>query len=186
MTGNIFTVLMKKKSLILKLFLSIIIIAVFILFVPAINVLSICERKSPSKKFYSKEGYQNGFYISYTHSVNKGRVHDFYSCNANSLLMDKTIFVSYGAGIPEAAETPGAIFTVLKNRYEITNIQRKVNVLTMAVGLIANHTIAFGSDLDDSKEIAFSKYFKPQTSILIKTEKISLWNYMFCKKINTI
>ena len=49
-----------------------------IFFTPFITVLSVSSRKTSPLRFYSIDGYKKGFVISYTHSVNKGRVHDFY------------------------------------------------------------------------------------------------------------
>jgi len=66
----------KKKSF---LFTTIVIIFIsLILFCPILNVLSVSSRKLESHRFYSIDGYTKGFVISYTHSVNKGRVHDYY------------------------------------------------------------------------------------------------------------
>ena len=97
---------------------------VFLFLFPFLNTLSISNRKNPAQRFYSVKSYKNGFCISYTHSVNKGRVHDYYvfDKNTSELIMTRTHFVSYGAGIPEPEETEGADFEVLENGYIINNI----------------------------------------------------------------
>ena len=146
---------------------------------PAVNVLSISSRKNPDKVFYSAEAYKNGFIISYTHSVNKGRVHDFYRpAKDGGLELYKTQFVSYGAGIPEPEETPGAVFTVTPDGYFIENLHRFVPRLTMAVGIIANHSIATGTDFYGQKEYMLTSYFEPQTSIILEIKKVSLSAYI--------
>ena len=74
-------------------------------FLPAVSVLSLSGRKNPDQVFYSAAACKEGFIISYTHSVNKGRVHDYYSFLPDRTLeLYKTQFVSYGAGIPEPEE----------------------------------------------------------------------------------
>lgn len=167
----------------IKIFLGIVIIlsiAAAILFTPVINVLSLSSRKNPAKRFYSIEGYTRGFVISYTHSVNKGRVHDFYKPTEDKKIeLYKTSFVSYGAGIPEAAETPGAVFTVTDDSYIIENINRVVPRLVMAVGIIANHTIMFDAlfHIDDYK-YDLKDYFEPQTSIILQYKKVSIVSYL--------
>ena len=99
--------MIKKKSLIFTAVF--IVIISLILFCPVLNVLSVSSRKLESHLFYSIDGYTKGFVISYTHSVNKGRVHDYYKHTPEKKLeLYKTSFVSYGAGIPEPEETPGA------------------------------------------------------------------------------
>lgn len=150
-----------------------------ILFVPAKNVLAISNRKNPSERYYSAAGYRNGFIISYTHSVNKGRVHDYYSItDDNKLKCDRTVVVSYGAGIPEPDETPGAEFKVLDNGYEIGNLNRIVPKLTMAVGIIANHAITFTSRNGSNTDYFLTDYFAPQTSLHLEIKRVSLLNYI--------
>lgn len=159
-------------------FLFILIVLAGVIFAPAIPVLAISSRKNSSRRFYSYDGYRNGFVISYTHSVNKGRVHDFYTkTKDNQLKLDRTVFVSYGAGIPEPEETPGAEFKVLDSGYEISNLNRIVPKLTMAVGIIANHGISFNSE--NEWEVPLTDYFEPQTSIILEIKRVSPADYIF-------
>ena len=180
---------MSLKKL-LSIFLIVFIIAGVFSFIPAINVISVSNRKNPSQRFYSRKAYRYGFIISYTHSVNKGRVHDFYKiANDGELVLEKTHFVSYGAGIPEADETPGANFTVIDNCYIISNLNRKIPQLVMAVGIIANHSFASadlfdsadknGSDyINISGELFLTDYFEPQTSLILKTKRTSIIDFL--------
>ena len=146
---------------------------------PAVRVLSISGRKNPDKVFYSAAACKEGFIISYTHSVNKGRVHDYYRMLSNGTLeLYQTQFVSYGAGIPEAEETPGAFFTVTEDGYFIENLNRIVPRLTMAVGIVANHSIAAGSKMTFERERFLTDFFEPQTSIILEYKKVSLFDYL--------
>ena len=147
------------------------------LFVPAVKVVSISNRKTPEQKVYSRDAALSGFIISYTHSVNKGRVHDFYEIKKDgSLNLYQTEFVSYGAGIPEPEETPGAEFTVTDTGYVISGLNRTMDQLVMAVGVIADHTIKINSE--NSDEVMLNSIFEPQTSLVIKIEKLNLLNYL--------
>ena len=163
---------MNKKSIFL--FTSIIfLLGGVILFAPSKTVLAIYNRKNPDQKVYSAGGYRNGFIISYTHSVNKGRIHDYYKCDKKQggLVLQSMYFVSYGAGIPEPEEIPGATFTALDDSYIISDINRFVPRLVMAVGVIADHT--FAVDEADFIEIPLKDYFEPQTSLIFEIEKVS-------------
>lgn len=162
------------KNKIVKLFIALFLVGftVLVFFTPAVNVLSVSNRKAPDEKIISKAAYRDGFVISYTHSVNKGRVHDFYHILADKQLeLNETVFVSYGAGIPEPEETEGADFTVLENGYQISNLHRVVPELMMAVGIIANHSITICET-----EYFLTDYFAPQTSLILEIKRISLFN----------
>ena len=126
------------KRIILITSLVLLFIGGVILFAPSKTVLVISNRKNSNQRLYSDLAYKNGFIISYTHSVNKGRVHDFYKCDQKeeALILQSTHFVSYGAGIPEPEETPGATFIALDNCYIISNINSpyRFHVLVAAAG----------------------------------------------------
>lgn len=171
---------MKKVIKISVLIVSICCLVAAVFFSPVINVLSIRNRKVHPQRFYSIEGYSKGFVISYTHSVNKGRVHDFYKrTEEDKIELYKTSFVSYGAGIPEPEETPGAVFTVTGDSYVIENLNRIVPRLVMAVGLTANHSIVFDTTFTiGQKEFYLTDYFEPQTSIILEYKKVSLLMYL--------
>lgn len=182
---------MSKKNLFISIF---ILLIGGILLTPVIPVLSITNRKNSNQKVYSIDGFKNGFIISYTHSVNKGRVKDYYTVKDDyTLLCDKSVFVSYGAGIPEPQDFPDAIFSATSEGYTITNINRNVKKLTMAVGIIANHAITIlkaknavsnsKSTIDNQKEYYLADYFQPQTSIILQIKRISLIKYLTSKKI---
>lgn len=166
---------MKKAFIVVLLLLA----ADSFFLLPAVRVLSVSGRKNPELVFYSAAACKEGFIISYTHSVNKGRVHDYYKALPDKELeLYQTQFVSYGAGIPEPEETPGAVFTVTDDGYFITNLSRKVPRLTMAVGIIANHTFATGSEFRGQKEYPLTDFFPPQTGIILEIKRVSIFSYL--------
>ena len=189
--SNFLVPYLSKKILFISIF--ILIFGAFFL-VPVIPVLSITNRKAPNQKVYSIGGFKNGFIISYTHSVNKGRVKDYYTIKSDyTLLCDKSVFLYYGAGIPEPQDVPDAVFSVTSEGYTITNIKRNVKKLTMAIGIIANHAITIPksknavsnsqTDFSDSKEYFFTDFFEPQTSIILQIKRVSLIKYLTSEKI---
>lgn len=183
---------MKKNKVIFITAGAIVLLTVAFFFVPAVKVISVSNRKNPEQKVYSREAAVRGFCISYTHSVNKGRVHDYYDINRknNSLVLEATHFVSYGAGIPEPEETPGAGFRKLYNGYVIENVDRQVQRLVMAVGIIANHSfmprhkgLQYGEITDEE---FLTEYFAPQTSIILEVKRVSPFEYILHKFKNDV
>ena len=167
-----------KKKLFLFISIILLILGGVIFFAPSKTVLAIYNRKNPEQRVYSAKGYRDGFIISYTHSVNKGRIHDYYKCDKKQggLVLQSMYFVSYGAGIPEPEEIPGATFTRLDDSYIISDINRFLPELVMAVGVIAEHTFAVNEA--DFKELPLKDFFEPQTSLIFKIEKVSIAGYL--------
>ncbi|MEI0530369.1 DUF1850 domain-containing protein [Brachyspira pilosicoli] len=108
------------------------------------------------------------FIISYTHSVNKGRVRDYYIIDDKyNIILSKTTFVSYGAGIAEPENNENII--IRDDYIEINSINRVIKDFYLFVGIIAEHSITV-----DDNEIMLKGLFKPQTNIKIKYIKVSL------------
>ena len=173
-----------KKIIFLAVF------ALLVLNLPLVRVLSISNRKNFSERIFSRSGAESGFVISYTHSVNKGRVHDFYlPASDGGLELFMTEFVSYGAGIPEPYDTCGAEFHCTDKGYVISGLNRYLPNLVMAVGVIAEHSIAFGKDamegmsFNEQNEFFLKDFFKAQTSLVFEIKRVSILNYLITKKI---
>lgn len=174
-----------KRKVVNTILIALLLMILFITFFPWISVLSITNRKNPAQRIYSSQAYDVGFCISYTHSVNKGRVHDYYICDKKTkgLVMKETHFVSYGAGMPELEETVGASFELLENGYLMKDVNRRVPKLMMAVGVIANHTLAL-THYDEEKigkplkEIPFTDYFEPQTSLIFECKRVNYLDFL--------
>ncbi len=137
---------------------------------PLIRTLSISNRKNHSERIYSTRAVKEGFSVNYTHSVNKGRVHDYYRIlKSGQLELYKTRFVSYGAGIPEPYESENADFLVADDGYVIEGLNRRLPKLVMAVGVIAEHSVTVGD-----AELFLKDFFKPQTSLVFEVKRLSI------------
>lgn len=135
--------------------------------IPIFPRLVLKSVKDNNKYIYHLE--KKEFIISYTHSVNKGRVRDYYIIdeNGNIIILDKTTFVSYGAGIAEPENNENII--IKDDNIEINNINRIIKDFYLFVGIIAEHSITI-----DDNEIMLKSLFKPQTNINIKYRNVSL------------
>lgn len=151
--------------------------AAAVLAVPCVPCVSVSNRKNPAERVLSRAAL-GGFTISYTHSVNKGRVHDCYGRDGGVLVLDRTTFVSYGAGIPEADETDGARFSVTDEGYVISGLNRRLDRLVMAVGVVAEHSVTVRG-----REVPLADLFAPQTSLIIAIKHVPLAAYLFARHI---
>ena len=136
---------------------------IIILFIPIFPKLLI------NNKIFNIE--KKEFIISYTHSVNRGRVRDYYIIKSKYIILSKTRFMSYGAGIPEPEKRQK--FRETEDYIEISDINRKIDNLYLFVGTIANHIIEI-----DGEKIELKKIFKPQESIKIEYKILSIFEYI--------
>lgn len=136
---------------------------IIILFIPIFPKLLI------NNKIFNIE--KKEFIISYTHSVNRGRVRDYYIIKSKYIILSKTRFMSYGAGIPEPEKRQK--FTETEDYIEISDINRKIDNLYLFVGTIANHKIEI-----DEKKIELKEMFKPQENIKIEYKILSIFEYI--------
>ena len=136
---------------------------IIILFIPIFPKLLI------NNKIFNIE--KKEFIISYTHSVNRGRVRDYYIIKNKYIILSKTRFMSYGAGIPEPEKRQKIIET--EYYIEIRDINRKIDNLYLFVGTIANHKIEI-----DEKKIELKEIFKPQENIKIEYKILSIFEYI--------
>lgn len=136
---------------------------IIILFIPIFPKLLI------NNKIFNIE--KKEFIISYTHSVNRGRVRDYYIIKSKYIILSKTRFMSYGAGIPEPEKRQK--FRETEDYIEISDINRKIDNLYLFVGSIANHKIEI-----DEKKIELKEIFKPQENIKIEYKILSIFEYI--------
>lgn len=136
---------------------------IIILFIPIFPKLLI------NNKIFNIE--KREFIISYTHSVNRGRVRDYYIIKSKYIILSKTRFMSYGAGIPEPEKRQK--FRETEDYIEISDINRKIDNLYLFVGTIANHIIEI-----DGEKIELKKIFKPQENIKIEYKILSIFEYI--------
>lgn len=157
--------IMSKKIII---FLLIILTAITLLFIPLFPKLVLNSVKNNKVNMILNLNDKK-FIISYTHSVNKGRIRDYYFIDKNNnLILDKTRFVSYGAGIAEPESYENIVIT--DDYIEINKMNRIIKDFYLFIGIIANHTITA-----DEKVIELDSFFAPQTNIKIEYKNVSLF-----------
>lgn len=160
----------------LSLILAFGILAGGILCFPWFRILCFENVKNPSERICSRRG-TGGFCIGYTHSVNKGRVHDHYRIDGNSIVLYRTDFVSYGAGMPEPEDAEGAVFTVSDGTYSMNHVRNLGREFYLAVGVVADHSLGIAGD-----EFFLKDFFEPRTRLRVHVGKMNLVQFWFGKK----
>lgn len=133
--------------------------------------LEISEAENPQRKICCGYNPDKTFRVSYTHSVNKGRVKDcFILADNGEIVLDKTIFVSYGAGIPEPEGNEE--FVITEEGLEIQNLNRNFKTFRMSVGVEANHALEFNNNVH-----YLENYFPAKTALILKNKRVSFTQF---------
>lgn len=148
---------------------------VLVAFLPTQKVLAITSTNGDFRKLVSTSAL-DGFCISYTHSVNKGRVRDFFRVEDGRMKIVRTEFPSYGAGMPELQETPGATFESADDSFSMEYERDVGKRFFLAVGIVARHSIEIGGT-----EFFLEDFFAPQTRLEFRIKRISLAELCFAK-----
>ena len=130
-------------------------------FQAACLVVEISEMKEIAWATPLKDGEE--FQLRYIHSVDRLPVFETYTVEGTELVLMETRFLSWGAGLGYMGE--GVLggengWTVIKG------MQRKVGVIPLRVGTIAEHTLLY-----NGAEIRLRDFLPAQTLVHIRVKK---------------
>jgi hypothetical protein len=113
--------------------------AAFLLW-PIIPVLEIVDAGSGRIVFCARVRQGEEFGLSFVHSVNRRPVYDTLRVENDHLVIVKSRFDSFGAGMPESSTAEGTLAVAPDGWLEWT-VNRPVPELTLRVGRVADHTL---------------------------------------------
>ncbi len=145
-----------------------------ILSAPFIPMLTLMDGKTKNiiLQFPIKEN--EGFSLRYIHSIHRTPVEEFfYIDNEYNIIAEKTIFESYGVGIPSNVEE-GQIFYRENGKFVIDHIQRVLPYFDQRIGqVIANHHLRI-----KGLEIPLKEVTSPGNWIRFEVSKRSILQYL--------
>ncbi len=151
-------------------------VALFALFAPVLPVLAVSPRArgfaAPPPLVVGPAFSRESFELSYTHSVNRGRVVDFVDiAPSGDLVVRKSRFVSYGAGMSEPSE--GGSLVDRGPYLELVGIDRVLPSVLLAVGETAGHELARAG-----RRYELSARFAPRSSVMIEYRQVSAFDFL--------
>lgn len=156
-----------NKWIMLSAMVSTLAAAIF-LFLPIQTVVSVTDVQTQQPVLYLRCSQGEEFIIGFTHSVNKRPVHDYVRVNQDNLLVVKSRYDAFGAGMPESAP-PGAVLrTIDGNILELTNINLEMPEIGLFVGTVANHTLT-----NKGNTLALTDIVPPGTQLKFTVVRIS-------------
>ena len=164
---------MKKNHGIL---LSVLVFGVILSILPIFPVLTLQNVDTGKRLVHISFKGEKEFAVSFTHSVNKTPVTEFYMIQNKKIVLIQAEYYSFGAGMPEMAEYPGASLEIFDGTLRLTGLNLPVSNLIYRVGTVAEHQL-----LINHQKIALQELSPIQTGIQFSYEKIGLLRYIFSR-----
>jgi hypothetical protein len=117
--------------------------------------VAFCARVEPGEEFV----------LSFIHSVNRRPVYDTLRVEVDHLVIVKSRFDSFGAGMPEASTEEGTL-TIGKDGWLEWTVNRHVPEITVRVGRIADHTLHL-----KGREVRLTDLAVPGSALTLRIRK---------------
>jgi hypothetical protein len=131
------------------------------------SVLEITNMRTGQALWRQKMKVGEEFVLSFTHSVNKRPVFDTLRAQGDHIIIVKSRYDAFVAGMPEATTDEGT-FAVLPDGWLEWTVNRPVPEIVVRVGRVAGHTLWI-----QGQEIPLSGLAEPGTALSFRVRKIS-------------
>ena len=148
-------------------------IILLMLSAPVHTVLQISLAKSGDIVLEVPVREREEFTITFIHSVNRRPVIDYYRIEGSEMVVFKSRYDSFGAGMPEASIDGMELKSEVNGMLELSNINRRLDKVIVFVGTIAQHSLQIKQD-----DIPLSNLAPPGQPLEFKIAQISylqLW-----------
>lgn len=115
---------------------------------------------------------ESGFAIRYTHSVALTPVTDYFLVSAGNIMLDKTIYRDFGAGLPHAPEGAQSMRTE-GGQIIISGFNRVLPEFTVRVGRIAGHELLLPSQNGQTKSVRLDSLAKAGSPLTFRIARES-------------
>lgn len=152
--------------------LGVVLIISLFLFYPLYPVLNITTVRNNSVLLCARIADGEEFILSFIHSVNKRPVYDTIRRERDHLLIMKSRFDSFGAGMPEGS-TERMKLQFGEDGWLEWTVNRPVPEVSFFVGWVANHSLRI-----KGRNIALTDLTEPGTLLSLKIQKASYYELL--------
>lgn len=135
---------------------------------PLFPVLEIVDGRSGRIVFCARVQPGEEFVLSFVHSVNRRPVYDTLRVGADHLVIAKSRFDTFGAGMPEASTQDGTL-NIAEDGWLEWTVNRPTPEITVRVGRMADHTVHY-----KGRDIRLSDLAEPGSALTLRVRK-SRW-----------
>lgn len=157
-----------------KFIIILLILLLIILFSININVLVLYHYQEEKPLMIFKIQPKDEFTVKWIHSVELTPWEEIFRIDNNyKIILDRTRFQQFGAGVPDSAGTK----TEIKDGYIIfSGINQKIDIIPYGISSFAKHTFSF-----NNKDFALYKMVNDGDRINFYTDKYKLIKYLLIK-----
>jgi hypothetical protein len=139
---------------------------------PFIPALELVDGRSGRVVFCARVQPGEEFVLAFVHSVNKRPVYDTLRAEADHLVIVRSRFDSFGAGMPEAS-TPEGRLTIAKDGWLEWTVNRAVPEITVRVGWVAEHTLHI-----KDREIRLADLTEPGKPLTMRVRELRMFDLL--------
>lgn len=154
----------------------ILLISIMLVFVPVLPVVkkfTVVEEKTGKILYCTGVKPEDSFSVKYVHSVNNSPIEDVFKIQKDyGIMLDKTIFLSFGAGVPYELES-GQVLNQQEDRIEIDNINKRIDEFLLRIGTVAGHTL-----LINGREIRLDRLTGSKQAVRFKVQRVPLFTLL--------
>jgi hypothetical protein len=151
----------------LILFLSLAVAGLGVLFCPWRSVLEIRSVGTGHILWCAPVKVGEEFVLSFKHSVNKRPVFDTLRAQGDHLVIVKSVFDAFGAGMPDTSTEEGQ-FHVMPGGWLQWTVNRPVPEIILRVGEVADHRLTI-----KSREFSLAELTEPGTAVAFRVRMVS-------------
>ena len=139
---------------------------------PFFSVLEISDLNTGRAVLCVRMRVGEEFVLSFTHSVNRRPVYDTLRTEGDHLVIVKSRFDAFGAGMPDGSTDEGTLIVAPDGWLEWT-VNRSVPEITVRVGRVAGHTLHL-----KGREIRLADLAQPGTPLTMCVRKARMLDLM--------
>jgi len=147
-------------------------IGIGFLFLPFITTLEVSNFKTRERLLLVRMQAGEEFTISFIHSVNLRPVYDTLRVEGDHLVIVRSRYDSFGAGMPESSTGEGTL-SIAKDGWLEWTVNRPVPDVTVRVGWTAEHTLHIRD-----RKIRLAELAEPGSALTMRVRNISMIDYL--------
>jgi hypothetical protein len=145
----------------------------FLLLYPLVSVLAVSDAKTTLPVLYVKARDGQEFSVAFSHSVNKRPVRDYIRVAGDRLVVARSEYDAFGAGMPETSQGETTVRLTPAGKIVLDNINRSLPEITVFVGTVANHVLYAAG-----REIPLADLAPPGTPLTFRIAKVSYFTLL--------